>query len=570
MKSITYHHAILRPSCLLWLLLTSAAAQSQPVLNFTPVITTGLSSPVDVVNAGDGTNRFFIVERGGNIKAYDASFNLLSNFLTVTGIVSGDEQGLLSMAFHPAYETNRYFFVHYTNAAGHVEIARYQTQAGNPNAADPASKTVILTIEKPIPFTNHNGGKLNFGPDGYLYFAAGDGGGGGDTRNYAQRGDSLLGKMIRLDVSNFTTPPYYSIPPSNPYVGATDTLHAIWAFGLRNPWRWSFDRSTGDMWIADVGQDAWEEINFRAAGATGGINYGWRCHEGNNTFNTTGCLAAPSYIMPIFAYPHDNSTGGFAVTGGYVYRGTQFPTLAGYYICADYISDNVWLIRPNGPAWEITQQSGLPGAIASFGEAENGELYALSLDAGALYQVGVAGALPLTLLSFTVKAQTGYNELRWKTIREIDLEEFAVEYSLNGIDWIQAGVVPPQENSASPEYYFKHPYNAEGIVFYRLKMTDRDGTSTRSRIISIDTHPGRGNELMLYPTTINYGQLQVQINEPFNNLQVITMQGQVLMTQNLQNQTGIIRLNVSGFGKGTYAVVVSRPDKVISKTFIVP
>lgn len=556
-------------NCLLYSLLASLAIQAQPLLNFTPVITTGLSAPVDVVNAGDGTNRLFIVERGGNIKAYDASFNLLSNFLTVTGIVSGGEQGLLSMAFHPAYSTNRYFFVHYTNTAGHVEIARYQTQAGDPNLADPSSKTIILTIEKPIPFTNHNGGKLNFGPDGNLYFAAGDGGGSGDQRSYAQRGDSLLGKMIRINVNNFTTPPYYTIPANNPFVTATDTLHAIWAFGLRNPWRWSFDRATGDMWIADVGQGAWEEINYRAAGTTGGINYGWRCYEGNDPYNTTDCLPAANYIAPIFTYPHNSSTGGFAVTGGYVYRGAQFPTLAGYYICADYISDNVWIIRPGGTGWQVTQQGGLPGAIAAFGEAENGELYALSLDAGALYQVGVSGALPLTLLSFSARAQTGYNELRWKTTREINLQQFTIEYSINGIEWIKGGVVMPQENNVDPEYYFKHPTNIEGTMYYRLKMLDKDNSFTYSKIITVDTHPEKGKELQLFPTVNNYGQLQVQLNEPFANLQVFDIQGQMLMTQNLQNQTGIIRLNISAFNKGVYTVVASRPDKKVSKTFLV-
>jgi glucose/arabinose dehydrogenase len=553
---------------MVYLLLACTTIQAQPTLSLTPVISTGLTAPVDVVNAADGTNRFFIVERGGTIKAYDASFNLLGNFLTVTGITSGGEQGLLSMVFHPAYATNRYFFVYYTNAAGDVEIARYQVQAGNPNQADPLSKTVILTIEKPVPSTNHNGGKLNFGPDGNLYFAAGDGGGGGDERNYAQRGDSLMGKMVRINVNNFTTPPFYSIPVDNPYISATDTLHAIWAFGLRNPWRWSFDRSTGDMWIADVGQDTWEEINFRAAGTTGNVNYGWRCYEGNEAFNTSGCLPAANYTAPIFTYPHNNATGGFAVTGGYVYRGTQFPTLAGYYICADYISNNVWLIKPTGGSgWQVTQQSGLPGGLVAFGESENGELYALSLNAATLYQVSTAGALPLTLLSFTARSQTGYNELRWKTTQEINVQEFVIEYSVDGTAWIKAGTIPPDPDNISPEYYFKHPTNIEGKMYYRLKSIDKDASYTYSKIISLNTDPEKGMELQLFPTTITYGQLQVQLNEPFANLQLFNMQGQMLLTQNLQNQTGIIRLNVSGFNKGVYTVVASRPDKKVSKSF---
>lgn len=570
MTNTTSHRFWSLLSAVCCLLAAGIKAPAQPVLSFTPVISAGLTAPVDVVNAGDATNRLFIVERGGTIKAFDAAYNLLSNFLTVTGIVSGGEQGLLSMAFHPGYATNRYFFVHYTNTAGHIEIARYQTLAGNPNAADPASKTVILTIEKLVPYTNHNGGKLNFGPDGHLYFAAGDGGGGGDPRNYAQRGDSLLGKMIRINVDNFTTVPYYSVPADNPYVTAADTLHAIWAFGLRNPWRWSFDRATGDMWIADVGQDVGEEINFRAAGNTGGINYGWRCYEGNDTYNTVGCGPAANYTGPIFTYPHDNTTGGFAVTGGYVYRGTQFPALTGYYICADFISDNGWLIKPGGPTgWQVTQQGGLPGGIAAFGEAENGELYALSLSDAMLYQVGVSGVLPLTLLSFTAQSQTGYNELRWRSVREVNVQEFAIEYSENGAAWAKAGVVWPQSNLATPEYYFKHPTNVEGTLFYRLKMIDKDGSFTYSRIISVNTRPDKGSEVQLFPTVNAYGQLQVQLNEPFANLTVFNMQGKILQVRNLQNQTGVIRLDISNLSSGIYTLVVSRPDKKVSKTFMV-
>lgn len=563
-KVSTLHFYFLFPTLLY--LMMPIASQAQPVLAFDPVITSGLTAPVDVVNAGDGTNRIFVVERGGTIKVYNANYVLLGTFLTVTGIAAGGEQGLLSLAFHPDYKTNGYFFVYYTNAAGAIEIARYQVQSGNPNLADPATKTVLLTIPKTE--VEHNGGKLNFGPDGYLYFATGDGGGVGDPDNNAQNGNSLLGKMIRIDVNNFTTPPYYSIPPTNPFIGATDTLHTIYAFGLRNPWRWSFDRATGDLWLADVGQDEAEEVNFRAAGTTAGLNYGWRCYEGLSPYNTAGCLGLAQYTRPIFDYPHDNATGGFCVTGGYVYRGTRFPPLVGYYICADFISKNGWVIRPGGGSWEITQQGGLPGGIAGFGETESGEIMALSLS-GTLYEVALSGTLPVTLLSFTAKPQTGFNELSWATARESGFQSFVVEYSTDETAWTPAGTVLPFQKNIEPNYYYKHPTNFLGTLFYRLKMIDEDSSFTYSRVISVNNYPEKGKELELFPTAIRYGQLTVQLNEPFVNLQVYNMNGQMLMAQNLQNQTGVIRLDVSSFNKGMYTVVVSRPDKTISKNFMV-
>jgi len=285
-------------------LFNSSAAQ--PVIGFSPFITSGLSAPVDIANAGDGTNRLFIVQQNGVIRIHDGTSLLPTPFLNISTIITtGGERGLLSLAFHPDYENNRYFFVYYTNLSGDITIARYQADVVNPNTADPLSGVVLMNIPKP--FSNHNGGDLNFGPDGYLYFGTGDGGSGGDPFNFSQTGTSLLGKMIRIDVSNFSTPPYYTIPPDNPYVSDPNVDDHIWALGLRNPWRWSFDRSTGNMWIADVGQSALEEINFRTAGATGGINYGWRCYEGNQAYNTTGCLPQSNLIQPIFVYPHSGA-----------------------------------------------------------------------------------------------------------------------------------------------------------------------------------------------------------------------------------------------------------------------
>ncbi|MDF2189475.1 PQQ-dependent sugar dehydrogenase [Paraflavitalea sp. CAU 1676] len=551
--------------CLLW---PGVPTWAQPTIALTPVISSGLSAPVDVVSAGDGTNRLFVVERGGTIKVYSAAHTLVGTFLTVTGVLAGGEQGLLSLAFHPNYATNGYFFVYYTNAAGSIEIARYQVQGGNPNLGDPSTKTVILNIPKTSSETNHNGGKLNFGPDGYLYFGVGDGGGTGDPDHNAQNGQNLLGKMVRIDVNSFTTPPYYTIPATNPFATATDTLHAIYAFGLRNPWRWSFDRANGNMWLPDVGQDVAEEVNYRAAGTAGGINFGWRCYEGTSNYNTGGCLPLAAYTSPIFEYGHNNTTGGFAITGGYVYRGSQWPTLAGYYICADFISDNFWLIQPNGTGWQTTLQAGLPGGIASFGEAENGELYALALG-GILYQVGVTGALPVTLLSFSAKAYTGYNEIRWKATREIDLQAYEIECSSDGSAWTRVGTVAALENNTDPDYTFKHATNLHGTIYYRLKMLDKDNTYSYSKIVSVETDPERGKELQLFPTVNTNGQLQVQLNEGFSHLQVFNMHGKVVFSQSLKQQKGVVGIDIGRYSKGMYTVVASRTGKTVSKPFLV-
>src|ERR1700730_12485804 len=285
-----------------------------------------LVSVTDIVNAGDGSNRLFVVSREGTIKVYDQSLTFLGDFLNVSEVNSyGGERGLLSMAFHPDYSTNGYFYVYYTGGGnGDITLARYSRSTTNPNEADPNSKVVLLAIPKPVEFNpphqhfdGHNGGKLNFGPEGYLYFGIGDGGSGYDPYNNSQDGNSLFGKMIRLDINN-ETPQYYFIPADNPYTSDPNIRDEIWALGLRNPWRWSFDKLTHDMWIADVGQRDREEIDFRPAGDTGGVNYGWNCYEGSIPTPTVPPCTPPNYVPPIFDYAHAVG-GGQAIIGGYVY-----------------------------------------------------------------------------------------------------------------------------------------------------------------------------------------------------------------------------------------------------------
>jgi glucose/arabinose dehydrogenase len=383
---------------------------SQPNLVYLPVITTGLTSPIDLVNAGDGTNRVFIAQQGGLIKVYDAGFNYLADFLTVTGIVSGNEQGLLSLAFHPDYENpdpliGGFFYVYYTNLSGDLELARYHVSAGNPNVANPASKQVILTIPHPGQ-SNHNGAKLLFGTDGFLYFATGDGGGAGDVPNNAQNPTSLLGKMLRINVTNSASPPFFTIPGGvngNPWAGVqtpVDTADAIWAFGLRNPFRWSFDRLNQSMWIGDVGQNNWEEINFRAAGTHKGVNYGWRCYEGNAPFNTSGCGPSGNYVFPVLVYP--NGAGSAAVTGGVVYRGT-YNNLYGYYFAADVYTNTIYII--NSLTLAVTTQPGPGGgAVACFGETENGEVYLVSIFGNTVYRLTPDVIVPVSTVDLPNKS----------------------------------------------------------------------------------------------------------------------------------------------------------------------
>ncbi|MCB9135038.1 MAG: PQQ-dependent sugar dehydrogenase [Anaerolineales bacterium] len=328
-------------------------------------IGTNYISPVLVTNAGDGSNRLFVVEQPGTIQIIGQN----TPFLDIRERVGddGNEQGLLGLAFHPDYAQNGFFFVDYTDNKGDTVIARYQVSTDDSNHADPNSETILLQIRQPYP--NHNGGHLAFGPDGYLYIATGDGGSGGDPEGNAQNSFTLLGKLLRIDVN---TKPYLS-PADNPFAQTGDGLKEIWAYGLRNPWRFSFDRLTGDLYIGDVGQNEWEEIDFVAAGTPGGLNFGWDVLEGTHPYEGS----APSGLAltaPIWDYSH--ATGTCSVTGGVVYRGVALPAWNGVYLFGDFCSGQIWgLLRDANGVWQETLlfQTGLN--ITSFGQDEAGEVY---------------------------------------------------------------------------------------------------------------------------------------------------------------------------------------------------
>lgn len=343
------------------------------------MLTGGLFRPVYLTHAGD--DRLFVVEQMGTIRIIAGGQLLTSPFLDIQDRVgsTANEQGLLSVAFHPDYQVNGRFFVNYTNNNGDTVIARYQVSAA-PNQADPNSEIILLTI--PQPYGNHNGGQLQFGPDGYLYVGMGDGGSAGDPHGHGQNPGTLLGALLRLDVN--TDENSYTIPANNPFVGQNDRRAEIWAYGLRNPWRFSFDRLTGDLYIADVGQNQWEEVSFQPAESGGGENYGWNVMEGAHCFGQTDCDQS-GLVLPIFEYSHNE--GGCSVTGGYVYRGQQFPSLTGNYFVADYCSGFIWaLVRQADGVWVTNQvlQSGL--IISSFGEDVTGELYVVN-HSGGIYRL---------------------------------------------------------------------------------------------------------------------------------------------------------------------------------------
>lgn len=355
-------------------------------------VTTGLPSITAITSAGDG--RLFLTIQSGTIRIWDGTQVLPTPFLDLsTKITCCGERGLLSTAFHPLYAPNGFFFVNYTNLTGDTVVARYRVSSGDPNRADPDSAAILLTIIQP--FANHNGGQLQFGPDGFLYIGMGDGGSGDDPFCNAQRADTLLGKLLRIDVNqNVNTPPFYGIPPENPFVSTGGPAEA-WAKGLRNPWRFSFDRLTGDLFIGDVGQGAREEIDYQALTSRGGQNYGWKLMEGTlcGGGGNAGCVSPvppcgdPAYTLPILEYGHDG--GNCSVTGGYMYRGLSIPDLYGMYVYGDYCSGTIWAAAQQSGVWSSAPLSVTVPVLTTFGEDAKGDLYA-GTESGGLYRFAPA------------------------------------------------------------------------------------------------------------------------------------------------------------------------------------
>lgn len=387
----------------------------------------GISIPTVIANAGD--ERLFVAEKGGRVRIVQSNGTLEAEpFLDIRDRVrsSGSEQGLLGLAFHPGFGDNGYCYVNYTRSDGSTVVSRFTRNPANPSTADASTEKILFTI--PQPFANHNGGDMHFGPDGYLYISTGDGGSGGDPQDNGQDGTSLLGKILRIDVDNGDP---YALPPDNPFLGHPGFNDLIWAYGLRNPWRFSFDRLTGDMWIGDVGQGAWEEIDLEPAGSRGGLNYGWRCYEGLVPFNTNGCGDPSEYTFPVHVYPNSRFGSGCSVTGGYVYRGTKYPAMYGDYLYTDFCSGKFWTLRPDSDTSFVNREVGdfQANEFGALGEDIHGELYAAALSSGRIFTITLPCLLDYDLSStdqicpdmpdgqaeINVTAQTGMASFLWST-----------------------------------------------------------------------------------------------------------------------------------------------------------
>ena len=376
------------------LVLAGATAHAQTRL--LPAVT-GLQNPVDITHARDGTLRLFIVEQPGRIRIAKNGQLVGTPFLDLTSSVQfGGEQGLLGLAFHPRFRDNGFFFVNYTRRNdGATVIARYRVSASDPDRADPASAVQLIVFDQP--FANHNGGALKFGADGYLYVATGDGGSANDPGNRAQNTFEWLGKLLRIDVDHGAT---YSIPPDNPFANGVAGRPEVWAYGLRNPWRIAFDRQTGDLYIADVGQDMVEEVDFVPAGTGAGTNFGWRVMEGSRCTGLGGgpTCGAPTLALPVAEYTH---AFGCSIIGGTVYRGTQVPPLFGRYVYGDLCSGTMWSVARDAlGTWTVRQELPTGLTITTFGEDEAGELYVASADDGAVYRIATGVSSSVNVIEY--------------------------------------------------------------------------------------------------------------------------------------------------------------------------
>jgi glucose/arabinose dehydrogenase len=342
----------------------------------------GLQSPTAITSTpSTADKRLFVLEQSGKIRVINQSGELESEaFLDISSkTLSGGELGLLGLAFHPKYEANGYFYVDYTDKEMNTVVSRFKVSA-NSNIADANSEKVLLSVKQP--YKNHNGGAVVFGPDNYLYIALGDGGSAGDPENRAQDKNSFFGKLLRIDIN---TGEPYSIPKTNPFMGQLGVKQEVWAYGLRNPWRVSFDRATGDLYIADVGQGELEEVDMQKKSSKGGENYGWRCYEADKPYNNKGCADASHYIAPPLSYDHQEKR--CSITGGYVYRGTKYKALQGKYIYGDYCNGQLFYANNQNGKLNGVAEANTPYYISTFGQGDDGEIYFADYKTGNIYHI---------------------------------------------------------------------------------------------------------------------------------------------------------------------------------------
>lgn len=518
------------------LLMGTANAQNPSPLEIElETFITGLSSPVGIEHAGD--ERLFILEKNsGVIEIYDLNGDYIGDFLDIDGLSTASEQGLLGLAFHPNYQENGRFFINYTQTDGTTVISEFEV-SDDPDVADENSEQVLMTIDQP--FGNHNGGGLEFGLDGYLYIGTGDGGSGGDPEGNGQNPNALLGKMLRIDVDSGDP---YGIPADNPFVDDESTLDEIWALGMRNPWRYSFDPETGDLWIADVGQNAWEEINFEPADSDGGLNYGWNCYEASYEYDLSGCDG--TYVDPIAEFNH-NSTGFCSITGGIVYRGELYPRLEGQYFFTDYCQGDIFgLEQVDEETFEETTllETNTFGFVA-FGADVNGEPYIVDINGNVQKIVDPCGDfMPV------ITANNDSTELT---------AEGGVEYY-----WYINGNLDDTADGAT------YSPNENGEVYAVVENADGCAIQTNSidlTIISVDEKK-IDKSIKVFPNPVK-NQLTIQGKVESSEIKIFNSLGQTQEVSFSQNGSQKITCDVSNLSPGMYFVRVTSDTAFKSISF---
>ena len=563
------------------LLITGIGPLTGQTLAFDPLSAT-FSNPVDITGAGDGSDRLFIVERAGRIRVYDLTTDQVvgTDLLDISGqTISGGERGLLGLAFHPDFANNGHFYVNYTTqernglAAGTTVIARFTANAARTQAA-PGSEQVLLTVDQP--YGNHNAGDLAFGPDGLLYIPLGDGGSGGDPQNFSQNFQSLLGKLLRIDVDNPDPGLNYGIPAGNPYTTPGDNIpDEIWATGLRNPWRFSFDRQTGDMWIGDVGQSAREEIDFLTAGTGAGTNFGWDCREGDIAFTSSPSpeCNGRTFTDPYFDVNRDNTTGAKSITGGFVYRGPSSPDLQGLYISNDFVTRNFFVLNiPGSGSTPLAFRQSSNIQASTFGEDDNGELYVANFSDGSVSRVTTVVSLPVELVSYDAVAAGKSVRLRWVTASEREAADFSLEHSTDGTTFVPLAAVAAENAPAGADYTYTHATPRPGLNYYRLSQTDLDGISTDLGVRSVNV--GGVEQLSVFPNPTGNGRftinnLELQQEGPVT-VRLFDAAGRVVYERVRYEAAGRLRLEQrADLRAGLYRLVVSLEGREIVGQLVV-
>jgi glucose/arabinose dehydrogenase len=542
--------------------LFSALIVAQPVLDFTPVTLSGpaLVQPVDITGCGDGSGRLFIVEKRGTIRIVQNGEVFDEFFLDIEDqVMNSGERGLLGLAFHPFYPDSPYIYVNYV-ITGTItnRISRFTLNSNNPNDINESSELELFTQTGVQ--TNHKAGDLAFGPDGYLYVGMGDGGGGGDPSNAAQNLQTKLGKMLRIDIDTTSAGLNYGIPPDNPFVD-TAGLDEIWAYGLRNPWRISFDRDNGDFWIGDVGQNLWEEVDMVPAGTPGGMNFGWDCQEGNHAYEPQNCSGNTVYTWPIFEYPHSCNPCpdgyGSSLTGGFVYRGDNYPVLQGCYVCADYVSNYLWMILQTGtepPTFDVFVQDGadIVSGLVTFGEDDDGELYASNL-AGILYAVSASGFLPVQWEDIEATIIPKGNKIEWTLHQTFGIDYFEVQRSLkSGFD-DYAAIAQVQPILDEITYTYEDIFLQSYTVYYRVAAYLSDGSVEYSPIARVLQDPLSKPSLVYEP---NSKMWRILLPDPWRNGEVTLydVQGKEVLKRKITSENVELSTPIT---PGSYYVKVS-------------